>query len=340
VDGFLTWKVTLTKREGLEKYGFSHSSAKVDFMKRRRRTIPQDGSKPGSPVPSDGAGPEQAEEMIGPEMLVVKRISDHSLLFEWNLVHPDQPVKINDRIVRVNGQEGMEAMQQILRDPEQSITLRVLRFLDHFDVTLTKKGKMKLGFKFDKRGDTTNGYAPALKITEVGEVGLMEEANQERIREGRFHLVVVPGMRIEVANEAKDNPDDIANELRTWKEALTLHVRRPDADPPLGGALSAIRAVRMFKKGGTGTKGLTPRSAAGSQDPASPAAALGAAASSGLGGGLLGGLGGARASGGLGGAFGAAAGPRASPAAPSMLGAAAALTPASAAAPSAATIPE
>jgi len=252
-DFCVSWEVTLTKREGLDKYGFSHANGKADFFRRRRQMM---ASQPTSPVsPSSpaidgndlrkGLSSSLATDDLGPETLIIKRINESSLLHEWNEEHSDAAVRVGDRITEVNGQRTMELMQKGLRSSQ--VKMKVVRFNDYFDITLTKAHKkQKLGFKFDKRGDSTNGFPPALKITEVGVEGLLEEVNRKHISEGRFHLVVIPGMRIEAANGFEGSPDAIAAELRAC-EAVKLHVRRPEADPTIA-AISALKAVGAFKR--------------------------------------------------------------------------------------------
>lgn len=154
--------------------------------------------------------------------MYVKRVIDGGLLDEWNLQHQEQEVRLGDRISEVNGFTTVDEMKHEFKAP--TIKMRMVRYPDFFYAELLRTEGRKLGFKFK----SDSPLLPGLRVSEILPGGQMEEINRERMVAGNFHLVVLPGMRIEAANGAELNAAAIAEELRRATVVL-LRFRRNEA---------------------------------------------------------------------------------------------------------------
>lgn len=218
------WDVLLTKRDDKFKYGLTHSNGKAHFLKSIAASIAE-GEPLDFPTPADGSSVASPSSPInGDEFLHVKKVIEGALLDEWNLEHPDAAVRATDCIVAVNGARTMKEMQVELRDA--AVQIRVLRYPERFEINLVKRdGKRKLGFKFKP-----DGHAQVcLRVTEVSAGGLLDEANRKHIADGLFHLVVVPGMRIQAANGAQGSAAAVADQLRL-SDAVRMTLAREDKE--------------------------------------------------------------------------------------------------------------
>jgi hypothetical protein len=215
------WDVVLKKHDDKQKYGFSHANGKVQFL--------QDYAKAQKPFNSTGNEMNANVDNIlppseCPEALVIKRVAEHGLLEEWNFVHPEAEVIAGDRVIKVNNSQTIQDMQRELRLP--SCVCTMLRYPEIFEVTIVKReGMRKLGFKFEK---PANNSLLELRITEVAKDGLLDEVNRANMRSSRHHHVVLPGMRIEAANEAEGDCLKIAEELRHC-DRVVMRIRRAAA---------------------------------------------------------------------------------------------------------------
>eukprot|EP00435_Cladocopium_sp_Y103_P028258 s2514_g7.t1 len=190
-DGILVWDVELVKRSETDKYGFSHSSGKAEYLK------------------SIGVA-ENTPEVDGPQVLFIRKIGLDGLLCWWNEAHGDSVVQPGDRIDKVNGKANMDQMAQELQHKAHcmrvqelrgdKVRLEVHRYPEEFEVSLSKKASPKLGFKFEK---PSNEKFRELKITEIGREGALPDRNRQMANAGRFHYVVAMGMRIIKVNSVE-----------------------------------------------------------------------------------------------------------------------------------------
>merc|ERR1719443_1550033 len=105
-------------------------------------------------------------------------------------------------------------MQKQLRTSK--VALRIARYPPRFEVTLSKAGGKKLGFRFEK---PQNQSLEELRITEVLAQGCVADNNMHQMMAGQWHLVILPEMRIEAVNGVEDNAEEIAQELRSCESA-------------------------------------------------------------------------------------------------------------------------
>lgn len=214
-DGILVWDVELVKRSEGDKYGFSHSSGKAEYLK------------------SIGVA-ENAPEVDGPQVLFIRKIGVDGLLCSWNEAHGDSVVQPGDRIDKVNGKANMDQMAQELRGDK--VRLEVHRYPEEFEVSLSKKASPKLGFKFEK---PSNEKSRELKITEIGREGALPDQNRQMANAGRFHYVVAMGMRIIKVNSVEGDAFQMKEELRNAEE-VTIKVRRQE--------VYALERARVMKQ--------------------------------------------------------------------------------------------
>jgi len=214
-DGILVWDVELVKRSEGDKYGFSHSSGKAEYLK------------------SIGVA-ENAPEVDGPQVLFIRKIGVDGLLCSWNEAHGDSVVQPGDRIDKVNGKASMDQMAQELRGDK--VRLEVHRYPEEFEVSLSKKASPKLGFKFEK---PSNEKSRELKITEIGREGALPDQNRQMANAGRFHYVVAMGMRIIKVNSVEGDAFQMKEELRNAEE-VTIKVRRQE--------VYALERARVMKQ--------------------------------------------------------------------------------------------
>ncbi|CAJ1344255.1 unnamed protein product [Effrenium voratum] len=215
-DGCQLWEFTLEKRSEMEKFGFSHSSGKSEYLK------------------SIGIS-ENSPEIEGPQVLFIRKIGIDGLLYAWNEAHPDALVQPGDRICMVNDKSTMEDMAQ--ESPNQDkVLLKVVRYPEEFDVSLSKKASTKLGFKFEK---PSNEKFRELKVTEVGQEGCLAERNQQMATERRFHFVVTMGMRIIKVNGIENDAFLMKEELKNAEE-VNIRFRRAE--------VYALERARMVKQ--------------------------------------------------------------------------------------------
>jgi len=220
-NGAAVWEVILTKRGNKQKYGFSHANAKFELLKDYNRAQAGSNKNSESNVTTDLNLLSPAE---CPEALIVKRVNEHGLLEEWNFVHPEAEVRPGDRVIKVNNSDTIQDMQKELRTA--SCTCRILRYPEVFHTELVKRADArKLGFKFEK---PANAALVELKVTEVAKAGLLDEVNRQHMINHCHHKVVLPGMRIEAANEVEGDCFKIAEELRKC-ETVVLRIRRAGA---------------------------------------------------------------------------------------------------------------
>jgi len=241
-DGCEVWMVVLDKDgDDTARFGFSHASGKTKFAKSR----------------GDLGDPD-----VGPEVLVVKKLSGTGLLDGWNEAHPEASVRPNDRISAVGGSIDIDSMVKTLREPR--VEIKITRFPEHFEVTLTKREDMKkYGFKFEK---PTNESQQELRITNLGDGGLMEDSNKQYLAKGMFHMVVMPGMCVTAANDKVDDANAIADELRnSVLPGVTLQIRRCEITADVKSKLRhGLSLISMFGKTSSSL------SVAGSPDGAGP----------------------------------------------------------------------
>jgi len=201
VDGCIVWDVTLKKDTVEDKFGFAQVNGRAEFEVR---------------LPRSEESPRLDEGPRGPEVLIVRRIHEGGLLHRWNERHPEAQVLPQDRICAVNHETTVEGMQREIRS--RRITLRFMRYPEHFTVNLRKNGR-KLGFRIQPAS------LQDLRVTEVLPVGAMMAYNMEQTDGGHWHRVVLPDMCIEKANAIQGDASAIAEELKGCSE-VRMRVRR------------------------------------------------------------------------------------------------------------------
>jgi len=114
-DGCVYWNVVVQKESSADKFGFVHANGKLDFESRL------------------AGNSDNHQCLIGPQVLIVRKIQIQGLLASWNLRHPEARVCPHDRICMVNGQATVEGMQMELRKREK-VSMKVARYPDRFVV--------------------------------------------------------------------------------------------------------------------------------------------------------------------------------------------------------------
>jgi hypothetical protein len=219
-DGATVWEVPLKKIDpSKQKYGFSHTNAKVDLLREYTKAFMKGATRvDDSQVALDTTLLADDEYQ---EALIVKKITEKSLMGDWNFIHLEAEVKPGDRIIEVNGCKKITEMQTQLRTSE--CTLKVLRLPETFYIVLDKNPERKFGFKFEKPAVKA---LHELRVTEIAKDGLMDQANRQNMKKGLHHKVVLPGMRIEAADEVEGDCFKIAEALRKCNEPVKLRIRR------------------------------------------------------------------------------------------------------------------
>lgn len=278
------WEVVLTKHDNKQKYGFSHANGKFEFTKDYAKAVQGSGSTKNANATNNtvnsnntSTSNEPADTTLlsaaeCPEALIIKRVGEHGLLEEWNFTRPEADVRPGDRVLSVNSATTIQDMQKELRT--SSVTCRILRYSEVFETRLEKKeGLRKLGFKFEK---PANAALVELKITEVGKGGLLDEVNRAHMLNKMHHKVVLPGMRIEAANEVEGDCFKIAEELRKC-DNVVLRIRRAAATQAALSKVGKAMALRSaFGIKGKAGAAFSPSSSA-AKSPAGPSNAASAA---------------------------------------------------------------
>merc|ERR1712014_555574 len=120
------------------------------------------------------------------------------------------------RVVAVNGNSSVEAMQEELKTSRRCV-LSLLRYPPRFIAKLPglSSQRKSLGLKFESVGQGCT----ALRIADVARDGLVEEYNQFHEKHGRFHLVITRGMVILSVNQAQGSSELM---LRVLSQAPSL----------------------------------------------------------------------------------------------------------------------
>jgi len=230
VDGCLEWEVMLKKERSTDKFGFVQANGKLEFETRlanpSQRLVGM-GSK-------RSLQPAEASPLSGPPVLIVRRIHEGLLLHCWNQKYPKIAVRPQDRILSVNGETSLEAMQREIKSSK--IIIKFRRYPQIFTVKLTKNGR-RLGFKFER--PPVGVDSKEVRITEICPDGALPDYNKEVVTAGRHHCAVLPDMRITQANDIVGDGGEIAEELKRCEE-VTLTLRRADLPS------SQTRKLRML----------------------------------------------------------------------------------------------
>eukprot|EP00927_Polykrikos_kofoidii_P085391 TRINITY_DN9288_c0_g1_i1.p1 TRINITY_DN9288_c0_g1~~TRINITY_DN9288_c0_g1_i1.p1 ORF type:complete len:984 (-),score=183.07 TRINITY_DN9288_c0_g1_i1:368-3229(-) len=226
-DGCVYWQVTLKKQNLQDKFGFMQANGKIEF--ETRLSVMCAKQEPSSD--------DDVQGLQGPELLIVRRVHEGGLLERWNKKHPEAEVCPHDRILSVNGEISVEAMQREIKT--RRIHMHLCRYPEHFSVTLKKEQRRMLGFKFERPG---HGQFQELRISEVLRDGLLADYNAQQTALGRYHAVVLPDMRIEAANDVRGDAHRISDALKA-SEIVDLEVRRAE------GALFSQQQVRARLQG-------------------------------------------------------------------------------------------
>lgn len=259
-DGCTYWEITLKKEHVDDKFGFVQANGKLEFETRLQSSSGSAASAAQTPN-SAAAAEANADHALppGPQVLIVRRIHENSLLHRWNRRHPEARVFPLDRICSVNGENTVESMQREIRS--QSIVLRFMRYPERFAVTLKKDGR-RLGFRFEF---PQGAKAEEVRVTQLMTEGALPFHNAEQVSRARWHYVVLPDMRIEAANDVYGNASQIAEELKSCEE-VTLRLRRAE-HALLNSRHLQVRAqaIAGFMGGGGGGGGSS-----GESNPNSP----------------------------------------------------------------------
>eukprot|EP00929_Paragymnodinium_shiwhaense_P000182 TRINITY_DN100426_c0_g1_i1.p1 TRINITY_DN100426_c0_g1~~TRINITY_DN100426_c0_g1_i1.p1 ORF type:complete len:2227 (-),score=690.33 TRINITY_DN100426_c0_g1_i1:127-6807(-) len=356
VDGCLRFQVVLEKTDPSQKFGFTHKSGRIEYLKAAQGlqeqlspTAPTLGtleaaqvaaaaaerraeaialaaaaaaSVPGSvPAGADGGGAADGDNMDaaevtittiivpgsadhsllhtagwidgGPEVLVVRKIHASGMLDAWNNAHPEAEVCLGDVLEAVNESETIKSMQRELRGDK--VRLDVVRYPEVFNIELSKDtfsavSSTKLGFKFRRPANTK---LRELRVVEIANDGLLPEWNRLQASQGRYHMVVLPGMRIQAANEVDGDIDGMVQVLRhkvggkvclrirrATAEAARREERRTLAESAAGGGNQAAASSAGFAASSVGFAASSAGFAA-TTDTLYSAGTVGSAASSG-----------------------------------------------------------
>jgi len=205
--GFMAWQVLIEKLPG-QQLGLLHTSGKVLFNYSRQTS---------------------AVSQEGPEVLVALAVKPSGCLEAWNFEHNDSKIQPCDRICEINGRTGIKEMQGELRK-SNVLRMKLLRYPVSFNVNLLPRdGLESLGIQLasDLR------YPEQLLISEVLP-GRVEDRNQRNIAQGMYHLVVMPGMRIQAVNGFRGSSQDLASRLNGADQGpLQLTLQRSEDGPRL-----------------------------------------------------------------------------------------------------------
>lgn len=227
VGDCLVWEVSLRKEIAADKFGFVQANGKLEFEAR----LANSGQRPGpQPAVAQPIKPPEMSPLPGPEVLIVRRIHENELLDRWNKRHPHIAVHPSDRIISVNGDSTLEGMQREIRSSK--IVVKFLRYPEQFTVKLKKDGR-RLGFRFER--PPPGAVCEDVRMTEVLLEGALPDYNKEQVKAGKWHLVVLPDMRIMAANSVSGDGAEIAEELKLCEE-VTLIIQRAEhrVDPATG----------------------------------------------------------------------------------------------------------
>jgi hypothetical protein len=244
-DGCLLWEVVLKKQAAEDKFGFTQANGRMDF---EARTMTSQRS------PHNARSPSRPSPTSAPEVLVVRKVHDHGLLKLWNLRHSGAEVKPQDRIVRVNGEVTVEGMQREIRS--QRVLMNIVRYPDFFEVTLSREGGKKLGFRFERPQNPT---AEGVRITEVLAEGALPDHNASQSVLGRWHNVVLPDMRIESINGISGDSVEIVAELKR-AGAVRLVIRRAEQEAAMRHQMRQ-HVAELATTAGTGSSSQSPNGA-------------------------------------------------------------------------------
>jgi len=233
VDGCLEWEVMLKKEASTDKFGFVQANGKLDFETRLanpcQRLVTM-GKRPLMPA--------ESSPLPGPTALIVRKVHEGLLLHCWNQKYPQIAVRPQDRILSVNGEASLEAMQREIKSAK--IVIKFKRYPEMFTARLTKNNR-RLGFRFEKPTSAVDskGRSKELRITEICPDGAVPDYNREMALADRHHYVLLPDMRITQANDIVGDGGEIAEELKRCEE-VTLTLRRADLPS------SQTRKLRML----------------------------------------------------------------------------------------------
>lgn len=191
-----------------EKYGFVQANGKLEF---EQRAVAQNTSSE--------VKPHADNKLLGPDVLIVRRIHQGGLLHQWNQQHPKAKVLPEDRICSINDQNSVEGMQHEIRS--QKISVQFMRYPQRFMVRLVKDGR-RLGFRFEC---PQNSHKEDVRITEVSMDGALMLHNMQQVSLHQWQYVVLPGMRIEASNNVSGDALQITEELKNCN-VVTLRIRR------------------------------------------------------------------------------------------------------------------
>lgn len=198
-DGCTFFTVTLRKDEACKKYGLTPIDGKSDFRKRYAQA-----------------------KAPAPEHLIVKRVAIGGLLEKWNEDHPDAKVIPADRIVAVNQIKTVTGMKKEFQAPK--VAIRIARYPMTFEAEFTKEVGTELGISFQK---VVNTRLQELSVTIVAENGLVAEYNKQKVKEGHWHAVILPEMRITFVNDVSGDPNAMAEEI-VQSTTVRIRFRRMD----------------------------------------------------------------------------------------------------------------
>lgn len=223
-DGCLHWEVELVKRSRGDKYGFVQANGRTDFESWLSAGYITKDMEDGL---HEHDGPEREHcPLPGPEVLIVRKIYDGGLVWEWNQIHQEGAIRPQDRICAVNGQKEVAAMQREFRSANM-VTMKMMRYPERFSLMLNMNNPGdRLGFRFER--PARGCQRSEVLITEILEDGLIAKHNRSQVALGKWHYVVMPMMLIEAANDAVGNACVIADELRRKKPQVVLSIWRAE----------------------------------------------------------------------------------------------------------------
>eukprot|EP00747_Dinoflagellata_sp_TGD_P120422 gnl/TRDRNA2_/TRDRNA2_173245_c2_seq2.p1 gnl/TRDRNA2_/TRDRNA2_173245_c2~~gnl/TRDRNA2_/TRDRNA2_173245_c2_seq2.p1 ORF type:complete len:226 (+),score=38.46 gnl/TRDRNA2_/TRDRNA2_173245_c2_seq2:129-806(+) len=212
-DGCEFWSAALAKKTEDDKYGFSVTATKKDFV--RRSTT--EGSQPDNNART-------------PRDAVVVKILAGGLLDRWNRLHTEHAIRTGDHVVSVNGVSTNATLMQ-LQYSKRRLRLEFCRYPQNFAVTLSTAGGQVLGIKFKKQNAENSETASGLTICKITADGALAEHNARCTAEEKWHHVVLVGFRIMGVNNVEGDAKKMVEVLKNNK-TVELNVERGNFNNP------------------------------------------------------------------------------------------------------------
>jgi len=205
---FVDWQVILNKPPGCMDFGFTYA------------------------IPRDGAN-----------ALVIVEILENGPAWTWNrdckskfkVLSPDggdkgdKEIRIGDRIVGINDQEGTMQALEASALTSGKVELQLQRFPANFKLMVTKGYESQLcGIRTELRSSSPahgGSRKRRLFVLEVQKGGLFDRWNRAARERGDFHLVVIQGLEITKVWGITGDPEAMRQAMREELQLLIAFKR-------------------------------------------------------------------------------------------------------------------